>query len=522
MGWIEPHQKVGVAVCSPHRKVRLPDGRYMLETVTVEWHRARSTLSFPTNVVVVELFADGLEVGEARDGAARRCLAHDPRSEFLFFLDNDVLPDHDALTKLFAHARWRPDHDVFAGVYCCKYQNPSDPLIYAGDGAGGFWDWAVGDILTTETHGITSVHMGLTLIRTSVFQRLLDAGLVTDDPHVKPFFQTQVPERWRANGALRSRQGTEDIFFCQLLGKLDPPAKILVDTSCLAGHVDKNTGVIYGLHPDSPPVKRARWLTNKDREGTEWCDCVRKPVGVGSKTEPGEVWNPEGYAARLDCTVCRGSGKKSVKLALDLGAGGNRREWPGHKTYTLDVRPDAKPDYCQDTRKLNFPAGHWDLIASSHHLEHLGRWDQEQVWSEMFRVLKPGGRVEHIVPSLDWAANKVAEGEVDGYVIDVLYGAQEAHGYGRPLNTHYFGYTKSIARALAEQAGFVDVECRDWTDDPTRMYELTITGRKPEQAPTTAETTTGRQAHNGSAPAEKGDGVVPVGPPAAPPPGGPS
>lgn len=466
--WLRPHQRIGIAVCSPNRKVILPSGEEMLETITVEWHRRRTALSFPTNTVMIELFADGMEVGEAKSGAAERCLTHTPQPEFLFLLDNDVLADWDALTKLYAHARWRPDHDIFAGVYCCKFQNPADPLIYAGDGAGGFWDWAVGDILTTEGHGITSVHSGLTLIRTSLFRRIREASI--DDP----FFFTQEKEQWRVNGALRSKQGTEDIWFCNLARKIG--AKILVDTSVLAGHIDKNRGITYGLHPKSPPVKRAKWLTGDDKkeathEHDSTCSCVIE------------------HTARADCKECDGTGKIRTKLllALDLGAGGTRREWSGYKTYTLDIRPDAKPDYCQDSRQLNFPDGHWDMVCSSHHLEHIGRWDQEQVWKEMVRVLKPGGTMEHIVPSVEWAARKIGEGEVDEHVVNVLYGAQEVHGYAREWNLHYFGYTKAVAKALAEQSGLVEVEMEDWRDQPGLGYNLVIRARKPLALPAPEE-----------------------------------
>jgi SAM-dependent methyltransferase len=190
------------------------------------------------------------------------------------------------------------------------------------------------------------------------------------------------------------------------------------------------------------------------------------------------------------CQQCKGTGKikTPLKLALDIGAGGTRRQWPGHKTYTTDVRPETKPDYVQDMRLLNLPDEHYDLIASSHSLEHVGRWDQEAVWREMARVLKPGGRMEHIVPSLDWAAAKIKDGKVDSHTLNVLYGAQEAHGYAREWNVHYFGYTKAIACALAEQAGLVDVVCRDWRDDEKLSYNLVITGRKPAEVVEEAST----------------------------------
>lgn len=424
--------KVLVAFCTPCPKIRLANGQEILDTITMQWHRKRTALALGTNVNFVELHEDGKEVGVARDSAARRCLKMEPVPEFLFFLDYDVLPEFDAFTKLVFRARCFPNYDVYAGVYTCKWANPSDPLIYAGDGGGAFWDWALGDLLTTEGHGITGTHMGLTLIRTSLFQRMLDAKVVKDD---EPFFKT-VKETWK-DGGMKSRSGTEDLYFYQLARKVD--CKIMVDTSVLAGHIDKRNGITYGLPPTSPGVERGKWYQDKDKEETS-------------------------------------------KLALDIGAGGRRREWPGYKTYTTDIRADAKPDYVQDTRWLNLPDNHFDLVASSHHLEHLGRFDQEQVWREMFRILKPGGKMEHIVPSLDWAGHKLQAGVVDEHVYNVLYGAQEAHGYAREYNLHYFGYTAKVAQALAEECGLVNVQVRDWRQEPGLGYNLVITGDKPAKA----------------------------------------
>lgn len=429
----ESNQRVGVAFCSPHRKIRLPNGQEIIDTVTIDWHRKRTALSTGTNINFIEFFADGMEVGDARNQVARRCLAHDPNPEYLFFLDDDVLPEYDAFTKLFFRLKTMPQYDIACGVYVCKWINPPDPLIYAGDGGGAFWDWAVGDLLTTEGHGITSVHMGLTLIRTSLFQKMLDAGVVNDET---PFFKTVKENHRDSKGVMRNRAGTEDIWFCKLAAQVG--AKILVDTSVLAGHVDKTRGITWGLPPDCPPVQRAKWMTKEDQKESA----------------------PD-------------------KLALDLGAGGHKRAWPGHRTYTTDLRPDAKPDYVQDTRYLNLPTGHFDLVASSHHLEHIPRWDQKRAWDEIYRVTKPGGAIEHVVPSIEWAAAKILDGQADEHVFNVLYGAQEAHGYARELNLHYFGYTKDIAKGLAQLVGFETVTCEDWRDRPELGYNLIIRGTKP-------------------------------------------
>ena len=451
-----PHHKVGIAVCSPHRMRRAPDGKWYLDIITLEWHRARQQLDFPTNINTCELFADGMEVGDARTNVAYRIVKMNPRPEALFFLDDDVLANFDALTKLYFRMQCFPDHDIFAGVYCLKGHEPPEPLIYAGDGLGPYWDWAVGDLLTTRQNGISSVHMGLTLLRTSLFLKMLDAGVVNDQV---PFFQTH-QSQGRVNGVSMTRRGSEDIHFCMLARDPKVDAQIMVDTSVLAGHQDKATGQIYGLVDWVPPVQRARWLSARDRKEAD--------EGI-----------PCGCTDPACCQNCQGTGKVPFKLALDLGSGGRKRQWPGHKTYSTDIRANCGADYVQDTRQLNLPDNHFDLVASSHHLEHIGRWDQEAVWAEIYRICKPGGFIEHIVPSLEWAAHKIVDGQTDEHTLNVLYGAQEAHGYERIYNLHYFGYTKALAIALAEEAGFVDVQVKDWKVEESLGYNLIITGRKP-------------------------------------------
>uniref|UniRef100_A0A6M3IEF1 Putative methyltransferase n=1 Tax=viral metagenome TaxID=1070528 RepID=A0A6M3IEF1_9ZZZZ len=400
------------------------------EPITVEFHRARNGLVMPTGFSSIDIQCDGMEVGEARNKAVEIVMRHEPRPEFLFFLDYDVLPAWDAVTKLFYRARCFPEYDIFAGVYCAKGQ-PPEPLIYAEPGMGCYWDWTVGDLIVNK---IVGCHMGLTLIRTAIFD-----GMAWDDPD-KPLFKTVQETEVKDNGILR-HTGTEDLYFCkhyhEQTGKF-----ILVDTSVLAGHINNATGQIFGLPNDSPPVKRAKWR---------------------AESEPQE--------------------EKELKKALDLGAGASRRQWPGYVTHTTDIRADVKPDFVMDTRWLNLPDASYDLVASSHHLEHFGRYEQVKLWQEMARILKPGGRMEHIVPNLRWAGWKLANAEDADMtaILDVLYGAQEDLGMPRECNTHYMGYTPELARELAEQvAGLVDVTVDGYQDNPALGFNLVIKGRKPE------------------------------------------
>lgn len=441
------NSKICLAICTPIPGVSGPDGTIVLDTISPLWHRARAGLSHPTNFNMVEYVIDRLAVDDARNKAAAQALSQKPvPPEFLFFLDYDVLPHFDALTKLFFRARCNPKIDIFAGVYCCKYQNPPDPLIYAGNGQGPFWDWTIGDLLTTDSHDITSVHMGLTLIRTSLFQRMKDEGVAHGDGtdlSDEPFFLTRSDKR-AVNGGVFTRSGTEDIYFCDKARSIG--AKIMVDTSVLAGHHDKKSGAIYGLPWDEGPAGRALWLPNRTGKAKDELEAE----------------------------------KENKKICLDVGAGDLRREWEGYKTYTTDIRAEAKPDYVQDTRLLNLPDDHFDMVATSHHLEHFGRYEQEKIWANLVKVLKPGGVVEFVIPNVEWAAAKIVNNDIDERVFDVLYGAQERFEFERDWNTHYFAYTPAIAKALAEEAGLVDVKIRTYNDDPNLKWELVLTACKPE------------------------------------------
>lgn len=420
--------KLGIAICTPIPFVRAPNGQLVKERITVDWHRARMAMGVPTNIIMAELAVDGLEIGEARCVAVQKMFEAPTTPEFILFIDYDVVVPFDALTKLFFRARCYPDYDIIAGVYCSK-GSPSEPLIYMHDSEGPYWDWAVGDLI----FDLASVHMGLTLIRTSLFERLES----TDE---KPWFQSR-NDRSVVDGKMTSFRGTEDIYFCKR-AREEAGAKIMVDSSVYCGHQDIATGRLYALPLDSPPVLRAKgWLDfhGKDKDDPE------------------------------------------IKRALDIGAGDTRRTWEAHRTFTTDIREGVGADYVQDTRWLNLPDEHFDLVASSHHLEHIGRADQERVWSEMFRILKPGGKMEHIVPNVSWAAQMICDGNVDEHVMNVLYGAQEAHGYARELNTHFFAYTPETARALAETCGLVNVEIVTYRDDPDLFYNMIIKGKKPER-----------------------------------------
>ncbi|HYD99540.1 MAG TPA: methyltransferase domain-containing protein [Alphaproteobacteria bacterium] len=76
-------------------------------------------------------------------------------------------------------------------------------------------------------------------------------------------------------------------------------------------------------------------------------------------------------------------------LAQRLGA------WHGRGYVSVD-RFDPHADVQADLTDLPFPAGRFDLVITSHTLEHVP--DDRRAMAELARVLRPGGRMVVMVP----------------------------------------------------------------------------------------------------------------------------
>ena len=88
-------------------------------------------------------------------------------------------------------------------------------------------------------------------------------------------------------------------------------------------------------------------------------------------------------------------GKEYVKL--ELGPGKTPNPW---LSVGLNQRADPEADILWDLEHglTLFPDKSIDHICSSQTLEHISRGNQIFLWNEMYRILKPGGTMEHWVP----------------------------------------------------------------------------------------------------------------------------
>ena len=210
----------------------------------------------------------------------------------------------------------------------------------------------------------------------------------------KPYFLTY-REIYSEDNANLGEEGTEDLYFLRKIS--DAGGKIMCDSSILCEHWDYNSGKIYRLPPGTIPVSH---LLSKGK-------------------------------------------------VVDYGSGETHVTFPEGPALRVDAREDVHPDFRCDLRKVPFESEQFEVVFSSHTLEHFSREESVEVLTEWVRTLKKGGKLRIIVPNIRWAADRLSkEGIYDQDVFNVFYGQQS---YG--LNFHKNGFTPETATDLVEKVG---------------------------------------------------------------------
>lgn len=238
-----------------------------------------------------------------------------------------------------------------------------------------------------ELFEITGIGMGCTLIRMSVFDEI-----------EKPYFNTVDSTDLFLEGINKAEQWTEDLSFCDQITK-KTKWKIYADGSILCDHWNPITRQKFSLEPNSNPLRKLNF-----------------------------------------------NGQKKI---VDLGSGESPYTTDEGEVTTVDIRDSVNPDYRCDLRVLPFASNFFDIVYSSHTLEHFAKDEIPQVLKEWTRILKDDGEFRLILPNIEWAAQQLVNGVYDDDVFNVLYGAQTFNE-----NFHKFGFTPKKLEQLLRNHGF--------------------------------------------------------------------
>ncbi len=244
-----------------------------------------------------------------------------------------------------------------------------------------------------EFFEVSGLGMDCTLLRTEIFQKLPE-----------PWFKT-VDEDSFLSGVNHAEMWTEDLYFLDKLKKFTD-WKIYVDAGIIAGHYDWQSGRTFTIPPNSLPMRRMEF-----------------------------------------------NGEKRI---IDIGCGPQYRPFEEGIAVRYDIDERWNPDYRGDVRQLPFDDNSFDIVFSSHVLEHLGRHETIPVLKEWIRILRSDGELRLVLPNIEWAAIQLVSGpplgrdpKLSNDIMNVFYGAQSSE-----YDFHKTGFTEQKIRQILSELDF--------------------------------------------------------------------
>lgn len=137
--------------------------------------------------------------------------------------------------------------------------------------------------------------------------------------------------------------------------------------------------------------------------------------------------------------------------------------------------PDVRTDI--DLTSLPWPDASVECILAEHVFEHFSFAEEEKVWTEVARVLRPGGTLVIEVPDFEWVCTRFLDAEDDfksfyrtghpdhyaghGRALDQRWGILQTMFFGNQNGAgqfHHSAYTEAKLRALADMLGFARID----------------------------------------------------------------
>ena len=128
----------------------------------------------------------------------------------------------------------------------------------------------------------------------------------------------------------------------------------------------------------------------------------------------------------------------------------------------VDVRKAPNVDIvCDFNKKLPLESDAYNLVFSRFVIEHISHRNVEFFISEIYRILKHGGRAVIICPNLIAQCKKIIEEGVNKKTIPMLFGGQE---FPKHAGAHKCGFSSEYAVKLFKEAGFTAVNVYELPD----------------------------------------------------------
>lgn len=125
---------------------------------------------------------------------------------------------------------------------------------------------------------------------------------------------------------------------------------------------------------------------------------------------------------------------------LEIGCGSNPTPGYLNTDFYVDSKNGHFVDQQADARELPFPDASFVEVLAFGVIEHFGRFEVPKVFSEAYRVLKPGGIFKFDVPDFDWFVHAYTSGKdiftgmdltpnrTEEWIMKSIFGGQDGPG----------------------------------------------------------------------------------------------
>lgn len=134
---------------------------------TVHWAVNLACQVWPLNTSLRYCVPEGLDTSRACNAIAEEALQ--VGAPYVWLVEDDTLPPNYAVQRLMGAMVDRQEVMACAGIYYSKSDTPQ-PVVYAGPGAGPYWEWKRGEPFELPSEGF--IGTGCMLIKTEVFTKL--------------------------------------------------------------------------------------------------------------------------------------------------------------------------------------------------------------------------------------------------------------------------------------------------------------------------------------------------------------
>ena len=132
-------------------------------------------------------------------------------------------------------------------------------------------------------------------------------------------------------------------------------------------------------------------------------------------------------------------------------------------------------NYLNVAKAFPFETGSVEAVFSSHVIEHLHPAVAGHLMRESLRVLRPGGVLRVVAPSLEWAMSKYSEKDPAEFL-----GIVFEHTQSSIKNRHQWMYTADSLAELLRTTGFAEVAPRKFREG--RLPDLEKIDNRPENS----------------------------------------